>query len=282
MSRRELQTNVSPDLEQERVERDALLGEKNSIQAEMISLGETNKRVKNEIKESEGKIEELSKKQSSLMGSVYKLDELISHRKDEIVNLDKIYSDKKYALEKTLPNVKNVLADLEQKKLPIQNQIDRLLLFKKEAQESLEKIDQQIKNKNKIFTDLETSVEHKSFQEGLLRKSIDKHNKELETLEEKVSKNEVIVLGIEKRQVVLANINYQISEAESAFISRKNEIKKFLEVENEEVKKEIEKNKAINEQEKVLHISLSTKKQDLDSREAFIKNQYIRAGLKYN
>ena len=114
MSRRELRVEVSPDLEQERTERDALLGEKNSIQAEMISLGETNKRVKNEIKESEGKIEELSKKQSSLMGSVYKLDELISHRKDEIVNLDKIYSDKKYAIEKSLPNVKNVLADLEQ------------------------------------------------------------------------------------------------------------------------------------------------------------------------
>ena len=127
---------VSPDLESERHERDALLGERNSLQEEMISLGETNKRVKNEIKESEGKIEELSKKQSSLMGSVYKLDELISHKKDEIVNLDKIYSDKKYALEKTLPNVKNVLADLEQKKLPIQNQIDRLLMFKKEAQES--------------------------------------------------------------------------------------------------------------------------------------------------
>ena len=281
MSRRELRVEVSPDLEQERTERDALLGEKNSIQAEMISLGETNKRVKKEIKDSEGEIEELSKKQSSLMGSVYKLDELISHRKDEIVNLDKIYSDKKYAIEKSLPNVKNVLADLEQKKLPIQNQIDRLLLFKKEAQESLEKIDEQIKNKNKIFSDLETSCEHKSFQEALLRKSIDKKNKELEVLEEKVSKNEVIVLGIEKRQVVLANINKDITNAELKLIAIKKEQKDCLETENKELKKEIEQNKAINEQEKGLHISLLEKKQVLDGKETFIKNQYTRAGLKY-
>ena len=272
---------VSPDLKEERQERDALLGEKNNLQSEMVSLGQTNKRVKKEIKDLEEKRELAGKQFDALREAIEGHVALKESVQQEIKDLNGQYAYRKSVLEASLPDVKLALADLQRQKQPIQSEIDGLYLVKKESQKSLEKIEEEIKERRSLIIELNTSVEHKTFQEGLLRKSIDNYNKELESLEDKVSKNKAIIDGIEKRGILLSKINKDIEEAENKFILRRGEIKKFLEVESEDLKKEIEKNKAINEQEKALHISLMSKKQVLDNKEAFIKGQYIRAGLKY-
>lgn len=282
MSRREIQVKVSPDLEQERQERDALLGEKNNLQAEMVSIGETNNRVRKEIEELKKDKERLTSEKSNIVSEIDKINGLKSDKEEEIRSLDKIYQNKKLELEKTLPDVEGILSDLELKKKPILNDIDFLSGNQKELNKNLEEIKKEINIKRGELFSIESSIGLRSGQLGLLNNSIDKKELELKKSNEQVSKNEAIVSGIEKRQIILSKINYDIVEAESKFIERKNEIKKFLEAESSDIKKEIEKNRAINEQEKAFHVSLATKKQELDSREAFIKNQYIRAGLQYN
>ena len=281
MARKELPGTITPDLEKERTERDAILGEKNSIQSEMVLLGETNKRIKKEVDNSKEEKATLLGEIGKLTSSVDALVHLKLKREQEVANLDQEYADKKSALESSLPDVTKVLSDLELRKKPIVVEIAQLSSDKFVLQGSLKEITKEISERTKILNLIYHNIGLGEGQQKALNELIAKKNTELESVKEKVSENQAVVVGIEKRKIVLANINYDIIESERKVIAKRNEAKEILESENEDLKKEIKKNREINEQEKALHISLLNKSQILDSRDAFIKNQYSRAGLKY-
>ena len=273
---------VSLDLEQERHERDALLSQKNNLQAEMVSLGETNKRVKKEIENSEKTIEDLTIRIEGLVESLDKINGLKYEKEQEIKDLDGKYAYRKSVLEASLPDVEKILSDLKISKSPIESEINSLISTKLESLKKLEEVNKDIEDKKKNLAETDSNIGLRAGQLGLLNSSIVRKELEFKKLEEQVIKNEAIVFGIEKRQIVLADINKDIADAELKLILIKKEQKDCLETENSTLKEEIRNNKEINEQEKSLHISLLNKKQTLDNKESFLKNQYTRAGLKWD
>lgn len=268
-------------LKSSEAEHSAILSSIQSSKNELIIIADDKKRVAQE------KVD-LEEGNKSLVNSKEKLENCISTlstqktiQEIKYKELDQVYIDRKLVLESDFQDAKKSLSDLEEKKLLVENQISNFLGIQLESKKDLNSIQDSVIANQLQLNELNSYISTKTQQVVELVSEIDTKQKTLVSLSDKISVNEDIFKTIEEGKILLDSVNKDIIDTEAKLISMRNDKMKELEDELSILKIEIEKNREINKTEESKHFSLLSKQQTLDSKEAFIKNQYERAGIKW-
>lgn len=217
----------------EEIERDehhaAILSAISSGEAQLVEVGAAKKRVAAESKEFEASNVSLRKEESDLKKSIADLKIKLETSQKEYDQWVTDHETKKAEMTASLPDHAASLAELEEKKAPIQAEISRLSSIQLDSQKSLASWNEKVTAAEKEFSTLEFNIETaKASLNPVTVESIawqvENKKGELKTLTIKVTEAENLAAGIENRREVLSTVNKDISDAEVKFASLKTEI----------------------------------------------------------